>query len=308
MAAPVTDAREAPAESSWAAFAPLAFVLLWSTGFVGAVMGLPYAEPFTFLAIRFFLVSLLLLAVIVLFRAPWPKTWGEAAHIAVAGIFLHGVYFGGMYVAMSVGVPGGIAALIAGLQPILTGLGAGPMLGERIGLRQWTGLILGLGGVALVVSEKLTPVPDHMTGIVAAGIGAVGISIGTLYQKKYASHMGLRSGSAIQFMTATLIMGILAVTTETMDVRWTGEFIFSMFWLVFVLSLGAMSLLMFVIRRGVAYKTASLFYLVPPVTAVMTYFAFDETLGPIALLGMGVTVGAVALVVTRTSAKPPAQP
>ena len=307
MSASAPPPQGTPRAETLATLAPVAFVLFWSTGFVGAKMGLPYAEPFTFLALRFVLVTGLLLTVVLAFRAPWPKTWGEAGHIAAAGMLLHGTYFGGMYVAMSLGMPGGIAALIAGLQPIITAIGAGLFLGERVGARQWTGLVLGLGGVVLVVWDKLAPLPDAGVSVAAAGIGTLGIAAGTLYQKRFAAHMSLRTGSTIQFAVAALMMGVAALATETMAIQWSGEFIFAMAWLVFVLSLGTMSILLFLIRRGLAYKTASLFYLVPPVTAVMTYLMFDETLGPVALAGMAVTVLGVALVVKKAAPKMAAQ-
>ncbi len=282
----------------WVTAMPGIFVLLWSTGFIGAKFGLPYAEPFTFLLWRFAILTLLLGAVAVLMKAPWPSP-KEAGHTALIGLLVHGAYLGGVFAAISYGIPAGVAALIVGTQPILTALGAGPLLGERVTGRQWLGLLLGLGGVVLVCARKLNFESTDLYGITACLIALVGITFGTLYQKRHGGTMDLRSGSAIQFAASALFMAVLATTTETMQVQWTGEFIFALAWLVVVLSVGAISLLFILIKRGAASKVASLFYLVPPVTAVVAFFLFDETLGGLALAGMGLAVVGVALVVGK---------
>ena len=291
-----------PADQKLGLIAPALFVVLWSSGFIGAKLGLPHAEPLTFLAIRFWLASGLLLAITLLFRAPWPKSWREAGHIAVIGLLIHGGYLSGVFFAIHLGAPAGIAALITGLQPILTAIAAGPWLGERVGMRGWVGLLLGLFGVWLVVSDKMTGMPDHVTAILSLSLATVAISAGTLYQKKFASHMGMRSGSTIQFIAAAVPVTGLAFLFEDRTVDWTGEFIFALGWLVLVLSLGAISLLLVLIRKGVSFRVASLFYLTPPTTAIIAYFVFGETLGPVALVGFAVTVVAVALVVTEKKA------
>jgi drug/metabolite transporter (DMT)-like permease len=272
------------------------FVLLWSTGFVFAKLGLPYAEPFTFLALRFSIVALLMLGVTMAVRAPWPATWREVGHIAMVGVLLHGIYLGGVYAAIGAGVPAGISALIVGLQPLVTAAVVGPLLGERVTGRQWLGLVLGFGGVALVLIEKLGTGYHGALGYGAAFVGLAGITAGTLYQKRFCPRMDRRSGAAIQYIAASAVVA-LATMHETRHVVWTGEFAFALGWLVLVLSVGAISLLTWLMRRGEAARVASLFYLVPPVAAVESYLIFNETLGPAAIVGMVVAVAGVALVV-----------
>ncbi len=283
----------------WAPIAPALFVVLWSTGFIGAKYGLPYAEPLTFLLWRFILVTALLALLAWLARAPWPSSARSAGHVAVAGLLLHGGYLGGVFVAIHQGVSAGTMALIAGLQPALTAAAAGPLLGERVRPRQWIGLALGLAGVALVVSNRLGAGTATPGGYVLALVALFAITAGTLYQKRFCAHMDLRSGGVIQFAAAAIAIAMLAPLFESMRIQWTGEFIFALAWLVLVLSLGAISLLYVLIRHGEAARVASLFYLVPPVTALMAYAIFGERLGPTALAGMAMTVVGVALVVTR---------
>ena len=292
------ESRTHKAAQLWVTVMPGVFVLLWSTGFIGAKFGLPYAEPFTFLLWRFLILTILLSAVGLIMRAPWPPL-KEAGHTALIGLLVHGAYLGGVFAAISYGIPAGVAALIVGTQPILTALGAGPLLGERVTRRQWLGLLLGLGGVILVCARKLNLESADLYGIGACLIALVGITLGTLYQKRHGATMDLRTGSAIQFAASAILMAIIAPLTETMDVQWTGEFIFALIWLVLVLSVGAISLLFILIKRGAASKVASLFYLVPPVTAFIAFFLFDETLGWLAIAGMCVAVAGVALVVGK---------
>lgn len=285
------------ARDPWLAAAPGVFVLLWSTGFIGAKLGLPYAEPLTFLLLRFVAAAALILPVILLMRASWPGSLREVAHIAVAGLLIHAAYLSGVYVSIAQGTPAGVVALITSLQPLLTAIAAGPLLGEKVDRRQWLGLWLGLIGVALVVADKLTP-----SGIGSAGFAVfalVSLSAGTVYQKRFCENMDLRSGSFIQFMATMLLLLLLAPLFESMRIEWSGEFIFAFAWLVVVLSLGAVSLLLLMIRKGKAAKVASLFYLVPPVTALIAFAVFDEKLGLVAMVGMLISVIGVALVTLR---------
>ncbi|MEW5728026.1 MAG: DMT family transporter [Pseudomonadota bacterium] len=282
---------------------PGLFVVLWSTGFIGAKFGLPYAEPFTFLALRFTLVIALLAAVAAATRAPWPRDQRLLGHLAVSGVLVHGVYLGGVFAAIDRGLPSGLTALIVGLQPVLTAMAAGRWLGESVSLRQWLGLALGLGGVALVLSTRLTVVagaPLNWGGVAFAVAALLGITAGTLWQKRHCTGMDLRTGAVVQYLAALMPMLAAALAFETMDIRWTGDFVFALAWLVLVLSVGAISLLMTLIRLGEAARTASFFYLVPPVTAVMAWALFDEALSPLALAGMAVAALGVALVVRRS--------
>lgn len=280
----------------WVRLMPAVFVLLWSTGFIGAKYGLPYAEPMTFLLVRLGLVAVVLGIVALVTGAPWPKTWAEAGRIAFAGLLVHGVYLTGVFCAIAWGMPAGVTALIVGLQPLLTAALSGPLLGERVSGRQWGGLLLGLVGVTLVVSEKIRFDSANSAGMALAIAALLGITFGTLYQKRHGTAMDLRSGAAIQYAATAAVLAVLAPMFETMHIQWTGEFVFALLWLSFVLSVGAIFLLFALIRRGAAARVASLFYLVPPVTALVAWAMFDERLGALALFGMGLTVAAVALV------------
>lgn len=278
---------------------PLFFVLLWSTGFIGAKYGLPYAEPFTFLVTRYALVIALMTLVALAMRAPWPANAREAAHIAVTGLLLHGIYLSGVFISIDRGLPAGISALVVGMQPLLTGALAGLLLGERVSRRQWMGLALGFGGVALVVGSKASVdslAPETLWHMVMPAVAALfGITAGTLYQKRFCPRFDLRTGSVVQFLPTLAVSAIIALNTETMHIEWTGDFIFALGWLVVVLSVGAVSLLGLLIRSGSAVNVASLFYLTPPATALIAWSMFDERLSALAIAGMGVAVGGVWL-------------
>lgn len=290
-------------QAFWLASMPILFVLLWSTGFIGAKFGLPYAEPFTFLLIRSALTLLILVPLVWVLRAPWPgspRLWG---HAAVTGLLVHGCYLGGVFYSIDLGLPAGLASLLVGLQPLLTAALALPLLGERLTRWQWIGLLLGLVGITLVLSGKL----DLEGGGLFQGFGLaalafviaalLGISAGTLYQKRYCGDMPLLSGTVVQYLGSGLFFGLAALLFETRQVEWTPTFILTMGWLVLVLSIVAILLLMALIRRGEASRVASLFYLVPPVTALEAWWLFDETLGPVALTGMLIAISGVVMVV-----------
>jgi drug/metabolite transporter (DMT)-like permease len=275
---------------------PALFVLLWSTGFVFAKLGIAYAEPFTFLALRFAIVTALTGAVALCMRAPWPRTPREIGHFAVTGLLMHGLYLGGTYAAIDAGVPAGIAALIVGVQPLLTATVVGPVLGERVRALQWVGLVLGFAGIALVMWEKL--VLDDVAWWAAAWsvLALFAITAATLYQKRFCPTMDWRTGGFVQYAAATLLIGAIAFGFEAGAVDWSPGLFFALGWLVIVLSMGAIALLNRMIRRGAAARVASLFYLVPPVVALESWLMFGERLGPAALIGMGVTAAGVALV------------
>jgi drug/metabolite transporter (DMT)-like permease len=274
---------------------PALFVFLWSTGFVGAKLGLPYAGPLTFLALRFVLAAALLVLLALATRAPWPHRGAELGHYAVAGLLVHGVYLGGVFVGISLGVEAGVSALIVSVQPLLVAAFAGLVLGERVAPRQWLGLGLGLLGVVLILARKLGHGLGDALGVLSCLVALLGITVGTLYQKRHCAGMDLRTGNAVQFAAAGLATGVLALLFEDNRIAWSGEFVFALLWLVLVLSLGAISLFYVLIRRGAASRVVSLFFLVPPCTALIAWPLFGETLGPLALLGMALTVGGVAL-------------
>ena len=273
---------------------PLAFVLLWSTGFIGARLGLPHAEPLTFLLIRYVAVMACMALVAVATRAPWPPTPTAWFHIGVAGLLLHGVYLGGVFIAISKGLPAGVTSLVVGVQPLLTAVGAGWLLHETVLRRQWLGLSLGLAGVGLVVFGK-TGADFGLSALVPAIAALIGITAGTLYQKRFCPPFDWRTGAIAQFLPTTLATFALAWFTETFRVEWTGEFVFALSWLVLVLSIGAISLLNWLIRHSDAVNIASLFYLVPPCTALVAWFLFDEAFTGLALVGMALTVCGVYL-------------
>ena len=286
-------------DSYWQIATPILFVMLWSTGFIGGKFGLPYAEPFTFLLWRYGFVTLLLLSVTLVMRAPWPTSLAQAAHIAFAGIMVNALYIGGVFCAINQGVPSGIVSLIVGLQPLFTAVVAGRLLGEKVSGKQWFGFGLGLVGVVMVLLDKISVAGGNPRGVLMSILALFGITVGTIYQKRYCAAMDMRSGGVIQFSASTLVMALAATLFETMRVHWTANFIFALAWLVLVLSLGAISLLHVLIRRGEASRVASLFYLVPPVTSLLAYLVFGERLGITALAGMVVTVVGVALAVRK---------
>jgi drug/metabolite transporter (DMT)-like permease len=279
--------------SAFAPFIPLLFVLLWSTGFIGAKLGLPDAEPLTLLSLRYAAVLLVMGAVATLTRAPWPAAKAQWLHIGVSGLLVHAVYLGGVFTAIRLGLPAGVTALVVGLQPVLTALGAGVFLRERVRTTQWAGLALGLAGVVLVVAHKVAASAGGAAVVALlapAVLALVGITAGTLYQKRFCPAFDLRTGSVIQFLPCLVVTALLAWRTETMVVHWTPAFVFALGWLVLVLSVGAVSLLNVLIRSGSAVNVASLFYLTPPTTALVAWAMFGETLTGLALVGMGLAV------------------
>lgn len=277
------------------AAAPIAFVLLWSTGFLGAKYGMPHAEPFTFLAYRFAIATVLFAFVLMVMRVPWPRDPKIWFHAAVVGLLMHGVYLGGVFFAIDNGTSGGISALIVGVQPVLTAVFAGLILSERLSIKAWFGMVLGFVGITLVVWQQAGDTGGWI-GITSCVAGLVAVTTATLYQKRFGTTIDLRVGSAIQFAAAAVLMWVLAFLFESFHFDVNTQSILTMTWMVIGLSLGAVTLLYVLIRRGAASKVASLFYLVPPTVAVETYFLFGETLTPMALVGMGVAVIGVALV------------
>jgi drug/metabolite transporter (DMT)-like permease len=273
---------------------PFLFVLLWSTGFIGARLGLPHIEPLTFLLIRYLLVLACMLAVALLTRAPWPATPVAWWHIGVSGLLVHGVYLGGVFIAIGKGLPAGVASLVVGVQPLLTAVGAGWLLGTRVSTRQWLGLVLGFAGVALVVADKLGA-EYSVWALVPAVVALLGITAGTLYQKRFCPAFDWRTGALAQFLPTAMATGLGAWWFETGRIEWTGELVFALGWLVLVLSLGAVSLLNWLIRHSNAVNVASLFYLVPPCTALIAWLLFDERLAGMALVGMALAVWGVYL-------------
>jgi drug/metabolite transporter (DMT)-like permease len=273
---------------------PALFVVLWSTGFISARYGLPYAPPLKFLLVRFALAAALMSLVTLATRAPWPRGVRQVGHVAIAALLVHGAYLGGVFVSIAAGMPAGTSAMLVGLQPIVTVFLARAWLGERISARQWAGLGLGLVGVYFVVRHKIGFDGDAVTlaPILAA---LAGISLGTLYQKRFVAHVDLRSGAVVQFAACVLVYAPIVAWLEPAPILWTAPFAFALGWSVVVLSVGAVSLLYWLLRHGAAADVARLFYLVPPVTALMAFVLFGERLDALALGGMVLIAVGVAL-------------
>jgi drug/metabolite transporter (DMT)-like permease len=279
--------------------APGVFVVLWASGFIGAKFGLPYAEPMTFLSLRMGAAVGLLAIVIALTRPKWPDRTGFF-HSAIAGSLVHGCYLGGVFAAIENGISAGLIALIVSLQPVLTSTLANRWLGERVLPRQWLGLLLGLGGVYLIVRENVAAGDIKPVAWAFAALALTGITVGTLYQKRFGGGIDWRPALFLQYLTADVLFIIAAFLFETRVVHWTPQFVFALGWLVVLLSFNAVWLLYFLIRRSAATRVVSLMYLTPPVTALMAWLFFGERLALLGLLGMAICVTGVFLVNWRT--------
>ncbi len=278
--------------------APLLFVLLWSTGFIFSKLGAPFAEPFTFLALRFSIVAAILVPVCVLMRVEWPKP-RVALDVAIAGALVHAIYLGGVMWAFRLGMPAGITAVVVSMQPLLTSLLAGPVLGETVRRDHWIALLAGFIGAVMVLLPKLElPMHGPTTGINIATIagallGLAGITFGTIYQKARGRGGHLLANMACQFMGALVISAVLAAATETREIIWSRDLVIAQAWLIFVLSIGAAALLVWMIRRDAVSQVTAMFYLVPAVTTLMAVMFFGEQLLPVQIAGIAVTSCAV---------------
>lgn len=275
--------------------APLTFVLLWSTGFISAKYGMPYAGPLIFLFARMALVVAVLAAIVVVTRVP-PLAPVEAWHSLVAGFLVQTLYLGGVFVALSQGVPAGISALIPGLQPILTATLASRWLGERVTPLQWGGLVLGLIGVLLVLNDRNVAMTGNALGWTASVISLLGITLGTLYQKRYCGAIDWRAGNLVQFAGSAVVFAIGSYAFETRPIDWDIHFILALGWSVIVLSVLTIALMYWLIRRIPASRVASLFYLVPATTAVFAWLLFDERLDALSIAGIVLCAAAVFIV------------
>jgi len=282
-----------------ASVTPVLFVLLWSTGFIGTKYVLNGAEPLTYLTVRMIVAASIMGVIVLLTRPAWPDRAG-IGHNIVAGCLIQGLYLAGTVLAIAHQVPVGLSAIIPGLQPILTSILASRFLNERITPLQWGGLVLGLGGVLLVLHGR--PMSGNAGwGWAASGLSLVTITIGTLYQKRFCGGTDWRAGSFIQQSAAMVMLGIGAFLFETRVIHWTTEFVLSVAWLAVVLSIGTVGLLYWLLRRQASSQVASLFYLVPAVTALMAFVLFGEKLDAVAIVGM-VACGAAVLLVNRAKA------
>lgn len=280
----------------WARLAPGAFVVIWSTGFIGARYGLPYAAPLTLLGIRMAWATLAFALLVLLLRAPRIGAWRQYPQSALVGVLLHGVYLGGLFIAIDLGLPVSVTALIVCLQPILVAVLAGPILGERVRARQWLGFGLGFAGASLALAPGLASGEVPVAAAVAATVGLLGTTAATLLQKRWGDAIPPLTGTTVQYAAAAVALLAVAAATEPLAVDWTPTFIAVLAYMVLVLSVGAILLMFWLIRRGTASGFASLYFLVPPVTLVEAFILFGERLAPLALVGFAVATLGVALV------------
>lgn len=281
---------------------PMVFVVLWSTGFIGARLGLPWSEPMTFLALRFGIVAVALAALVPFVGTGWPsfrQTWQQSA----IGLCNHVLYLGGVFVSIELGLEAGLSAVIVGLQPIAIALGAGLLLGERLSPLQWTGMALGFGGVMLIVLRKMDSGVGDWISVAASFVGLLGISLGSVLQKRWSGTTPMLPGNMVQFAFSGLVCALLALAFETGAITWNAEFTIALVWSIVVLSFGALTLYYLLIRRGAASRVASLFFLVPPCTALFAWFLFDEVLGPLEILGMAAAAVGVLIVLRVPAVK-----
>lgn len=283
---------------------PALFVLIWSTGWIAARAVAPYCDPLTFLTIRYALATLALFAFALAVGARWPRTREEIGHAMFSGVLLHAIYLGGVWWAISQGVPTGISGVIAAVQPILTALLAPRLARETISMKQWLGIGLGFFGIAMVLQPKLAAVDIGQLGSVALPLavnvfGMIGVTLGTFYQKRFIATGDLRTTTMLQYVGAAIVTLPLAYALEPMRMTWNLPVVATMAWSVLGLSIGAIGLLLFLIRRGAVSRAAALVYLVPPAVALEAMLLFGETLGPLQIAGMVVTAAGVALAVRK---------
>lgn len=280
----------------WIICAPAMFVLFWASGFPVTKFGLDYIEPFTLLAARSALNVLVVAAILPFVKVRWPRSWRDAGHIAVAGFLLQFAYLGAMFVALGEGVSQGLAALVAGMQPLVTAMLVGKWLGERITALQWFGFLLGFGGLAVVLSERVTIGTGTALGFGVIALTPFLITAGSLYQKRFCADMDLRAGMIIQHTVASAACFGTALMLETRDIIWGWELSFTLAWLVVILSIAATNLYYFMLRRGEAARVSGLFYLTPPTAVVLGYLTYSETFGLLAIGGFGIAATGVALI------------
>jgi drug/metabolite transporter (DMT)-like permease len=279
--------------------APSLFVVLWSTGYISARLGLPYAEAGTFLMMRFALAAIFMAAFVVASRAPLPTSLREWAHCAVVGALVHGLYLYGGFASIQEGLTPTTIAVVVGMQPVITAVLIAPILGEAVNIRQWGGFFLGTVGVVLVIVANFTSIGfgSGAPAVFISLICVLSISVGTLYQKRFCASVDLRSGTMIQLIMAAVMMWGISSWFETGHVEWTGTFVFALLWSVLVLSVGAYTLLWWLVRRKTATNVVSLFFLMPPVTAVFDWLLFDQRVALITLMGIVIAVAGIVIVI-----------
>ncbi len=278
--------------------APVLFVLLWSTGFVGAKYGLPYADPFIFLSVRVLIAALILFAVAALMKLPIAIGASAISRSSLIGFFLHACYLGGVFFSISKGLPAGVAAVVTSLQPVLVSLLAVKVLGEQLKAKQVVGLVLGLVGVVLVLGPSFEQdIPT--SAVIGILVALIGSTSATLLQKKIGADVPLVSGTAYQYLASGFVLALAAIATGGTRITWSSQFILAFVWLIAVLSVGAILLLLWLLNTGSAASVSSLFYLIPPATALEAFFLFGEKVNTQGFLGIGITALGVWLVIAN---------
>ena len=278
--------------------APILFVLLWSTGFVGAKYGLPYADPFIFLSVRVLIAALILFAVAALMKLPIAIGASAISRSSLIGFFLHACYLGGVFFSISKGLPAGVAAVVTSLQPVLVSLLAVKVLGEQLKAKQVVGLVLGLVGVVLVLGPSFEQdIPT--SAVIGILVALIGSTSATLLQKKIGADVPLVSGTAYQYLASGFVLALAAIATGGTRISWSSQFIVAFVWLIAVLSVGAILLLLWLLNTGSAASVSSLFYLIPPATALEAFFLFGEKVNTQGFLGIGITALGVWLVIAN---------
>jgi drug/metabolite transporter (DMT)-like permease len=283
-----------------ARLAPYLFVFLWSTGFVGAKYGLPFADPFIFLSLRIFIAATILFVAVRILKAPITLTRSEITRSSLIGLFLHAFYLGGVFFAISKGVSAGVAAVITSLQPVFVSVLAVKVLGEKLRWDQFVGLVTGLIGVVLVLGPTFDSSVSKI-GIASVFVALLGSTTATLMQKKFGAGIPMLAGTAYQYLAAGAVLGIAAAITGGTRIEFTPKFVTAMIWLIIALSVGAVLLLMRLLNGGTAASVSSLFYLVPPATALEAYILFGEKVNTQGFLGIGITALGVWLVIRKTN-------
>ena len=284
---------------------PWLFVWIWSTGFLAAKYGLPYAEPFTLLSYRIALTLIVMFLIMRINKSIWPSSRLAFFHLMITGLLIHGVYLGGVFQAIKWGMPAGLASMIIGLQPLGMAFMAGIILHERVSIKQWMGLIIGLVGLYLVLFERFDfAIEGLFSGfsfwaILVVFVSLFGISLGTVYQKRFCSDMDLISGTLVQYFGAFILCITMVICFETGEVQWTNSFIITLAWQVFGLSIGAVLLLMTMIKQDASARVGSYFYLVPALVAIQAWYLFGETMGFISIIGVLLIAFAVAMSISK---------
>ncbi|MFI6789165.1 DMT family transporter [Nonomuraea sp. NPDC050383] len=290
-----TETTRAESRAKAPALLPSLFVVMWSSAFVAGLIGVGAAPPLLLTFARFALAGLLLGGYALAVRAPWPRG-RRLAHVVVAGLLVQVVQFGAFYSALGLGVPAALIALVQGLSPMVVALLAGRALGERMSPVRWAGFGLGAAGVGLAVADRVSFSP---AALALCAVGLLGLSAGTVYQKRFAADMDVRTGTAVQFLAGAPLMGLGALLLETPRVGDWGAFGGAVAWLVLVNSIGAFLLLNTMLRDAPASRVSTMFFLTPAVTAVMAWLVAGQSLHPLAVAGLVVGGAGVLLAARR---------